>query len=136
MSFINSSDLIFQQNGIDQMNVSSTHPNYPVNQAKSAANFMEVSESISNIDLNSSHIEMCFNSDKCFGDSFEFSANHLNCCAENALQFPPSDEQTFNNIDEFRYNYNEEVSEQQQQSSKFFIQPKFICITKMFGNAS
>lgn len=124
MSFVSSPASTSQHHESSQINFNSTSQNHLEsieNRVINSDNFSKVPKSISNIEHSSNHLQVSFNYEKCFNNTFDYSANGCNYNGDNAIEFTSAN-QTFNNADQFGYNFNAEPgSEQYQKTSKFSI---------------
>lgn len=126
MSFVNLSPSTSNHNENNQMNfnsasqqdlqvIDSRRRTLSINES-----FMKVPKSNLSIDHGSNHMEMCFNYDKCFSNTYEYSANSFNHSADNSFAYSTSN-QTFDNNDQFEYDSNVESADQHHQTRKFFF---------------
>lgn len=117
MSFVNSPASTSQHHESSQINFNSTSQNY----LDSIENRVIDSDNFSNVPKSNSsnHLQVSFNYEKCFNNTFDYSANGCNYNGDNAIEFTSAN-QTFNDANQFGYNFNAETgSEQYQLMSKF-----------------
>ncbi|XP_055325499.1 homeobox protein MOX-2-like [Sitodiplosis mosellana] len=124
MSFMDSSASTSQQGCNNQMNFDSTTTEFGAiceNESELLMNSSRVAKfpkSTLNDNNDTRHVNLCFDYNKCFANTFQYSGNNFGYNGGNAYGLSTTTNESFNTADPYGYSFNEESHELQNQTAE------------------